>query len=318
MKSKQLGYVLMALIAVGIAGLVFRVVALGSDETVLEGLVQVSSEASDKVVIQHGERMTELIRLGDTETGYGWFADDEAVFEPKLNQFWLAVSDFYDAQLVATNPANHTRMGVADDQGIEVSFFQDRRSLQEKLIVGIWKPDVRLCYVRRAGKDDVFGIPCAQGNTFTPEPDGWKNPVVAAIPPNEVESLEFTYGSEQFLIAPDPNGEWLIIFPEGQAEPANPAAINSVLGSLQLLLSAGFADDRETEGLNFAAPDAMVRINTVPDGSTPTTRLRFLNRDDLTLYLAIPSISTVFIVEKQRVAGLLLTAQDFLLDLSGR
>ncbi len=315
MKSRQVGYVLMALIAVGVAGLAFRIVALGSDETILEGLVQVSSEASDKVVLRSGAVETELIRLGDTETGYAWLVDDQPVFEPKLNQFWLAVSDLYDAQLVATNPANHSRMGVADGEGVEVSFFQDRRSLQEKLIIGSWKPDVRLCYIRRAGADDVFGIPCAQGNTFTPEPDGWKNPVIAAIPPDEVESVEFTYSTEQFAITTDPDGEWVIVFPEGQAEPANPAAINSVLGSLQLLVSSGFADERETEDLNFATPDAMVRIITAPDAPTPTTRLRFLDRDDLTLYLAIPSQPTVFIVEKQRVEGLLLIAQNFLLDL---
>ena len=36
-KSRQLGFVLMALIAVGVAGLVFRIVSAGSDEIILEG-----------------------------------------------------------------------------------------------------------------------------------------------------------------------------------------------------------------------------------------------------------------------------------------
>ena len=42
MKSKQLGYVLMALIVVGIAGLVIRVTARTGPEDTLAGLVQVS------------------------------------------------------------------------------------------------------------------------------------------------------------------------------------------------------------------------------------------------------------------------------------
>ena len=192
MKSRQVGFVLMALIAVGIAGLAFRLIAGGSDEAILEGLVQVSSEASDRVLVEGDGFRTELQRLGDAEQA-AWLVDNQPVFEPWLEQFWQAVDDLYDAQLVSTNPANHERMGIVQGEAVEVSFFQDRRSLQEKFIVGEWKADVRLCYVRRAGQDNTYGIPCPGGNVFEPNPDRWKNPVVTAIPPNEIAEIEFTY-----------------------------------------------------------------------------------------------------------------------------
>lgn len=314
MKSKQVGYVLMALIAVGIAGLIIRVVARDGPEDTLAGLVQVSTEASDKITITNAESEAELVRLGDQSSGYAWFINDQPVFSPKLDQFWLAVSDLYSAQLVAENPRSQTRMGVADGQGVEVSFFRDRRSLQERFIIGTWKPEVRLCYVRRAGHDEVYGVPCPLGNIFDPTPDGWKNPVVAAIPPEEVASVEFSYLDEQFRLVFSPDEEWVIVGTDDNVTPAHPMAVNAVLGSLQVMVSSGFAGEDEAEELNFAVPDAMVRVVTKQGATTPTTRLRLLVRDETTMYLKIPTQSTVFIVDQRSLGGLLLRKDDFLVE----
>ncbi len=309
MKSRQVGFVLMALIIVGVAGLVFRIIAAGSDEIILEGLVQVSSEASDRVLVEGDGFSTELQRLGEAEQG-AWFVDDQPVFEPWLQQFWQAVDDLYDAQLVSTNPANHHRMGVVQGDSIEVSFFRDRRSLQEKFIVGTWKPAARLCYVRRAGHDETYGIPCAGGNVFDPDPDRWKNPVVASIPPNDIAEIQYTYRDEQFLLSPNEEGEWFVVSADGTENPTSPLAMNSIMGTLQLIIASGFAEEEVADTLNFAAPDAMVRVITHEDSATPSTRLRFLQRDDRSFYLKIPTTSTVYIVDTQRATPLLLRMSD--------
>ena len=311
MKSKQLGYVLMALIVVGIAGLVIRVIARTGPEDTLAGLVQVSREASDKIIITSDEFEAELVRLGDENTGYAWFINDEPVFVPKLEQFWLAVSDLYSAQLIAEKPSSQTRMGVADGEGVQVSFFQDRRSLQEKFIVGTWKPEIRLCYVRRAGHDEVYGVPCPLGNIFDPTPDGWKNPVVVAIPPQEIASVEFTYLDDRFLLIMNPDEEWVVVGEDQEVIPAHPLAVNSVLGALQVLVSSGFAEEEVADELNFAVPDAMIRVVTKEGSSAPTTRLRFLIRDELSLYLAVPTSATTYIVDQTAAGGLLLRKDAF-------
>lgn len=312
MKSKQVGYVLIALIVVGLAGLIIRVIARSGPEHTLAGLVQVSDKASDKIIIEDGESRAELIRLGDDNTGFAWFIDDQPAFSPKLEQFWLAVSDLYSAQLVAQNPSSQTRMGVTKEEGVQVSFFRDRRSLQERFIIGTWKPEVRLCYVRRAGHDEVYGVPCPLGNIFDPSPDGWKNPIVAAIPRADITSIEFTYLDEQFALNVTPDEEWFIVEDDGVTQPANPMAVSSVLGSLQVVVSSGFAEETETNDLNFAVPDAMIRVITKQGATTPTTRLRFLIRDETTLFLTVPSQSTVFIVDQRSVGGLLLRKTDLL------
>ena len=309
MKSRQVGFVLMALIAVGVAGLVFRIVAGGSDEVILEGLVQVSSQASDRVLVEGDGFTTELQRLGEAEQG-AWFVDDQPVFEPWLQQFWQGVDDLYDAQLISTNPANHDRLGVAQGDSIEMSFFQDRRSLQEKFLVGTWKPAARLCYVRRAGHDETYGIPCPGGNIFDPDPDRWKNPVVASIPPNEIAEIQYTYRDEQFILRPNEEGEWFVRGADGTENPSRPAALNSIIGILQLVIASGFESDEIAETLNFTTPDAMVRVITHDDAPTPSTRLRFLQRDDRSFYLKIPTTSTVYIVDAQRVGPLLLRMND--------
>lgn len=311
MKGQQVGYVLMALIAVGLVGLIFRIVAAGSDEITLKGLVQVSNEASDTILIRDQVNETELVRIGNSDTGFAWLVEGQQIFPPRLDQFWLAVSDLYSAQIVATDPANHSRLGISDGEGIEISFFRDKRSLQERFIVGDWRPEVRLCYVRRAGKDKVYGIPCPAGNVFDPNPDSWKDPIVAAIPPEDIDRFEFTYPDESFVLAVSPDGEWVVISGSGQVDAANPFAVNSVLAAVGLLVSSGFANEDEASELDFAAPDAVVRIVTKEEATAPTTRLRFLGRDEATVYVAIPTRSAVFILDTRVVAGLLLRLVDF-------
>ncbi len=60
MKSRQVGIVLIGLIVIGLAGLIIRVVSAGSDEVVLTGLIPISKDAIDRVVIRSGEQQAEL------------------------------------------------------------------------------------------------------------------------------------------------------------------------------------------------------------------------------------------------------------------
>ncbi len=311
MKSRQVGFVLMALVAVGIAALVFRIVSTESEAVILEGLLQVSEQASDRILVEGGDSYTELQRYGDSEQA-AWFVDDQPVFQPIMQQFWLAVSDIYDAQLVSNNPNNHARIGVADGDSIAVSFFQDRGALQEKFFIGEWKRDVRLCYVRRAGQDETYGIPCPYGNVFDPNPDNWKNPLITSVQLTEIAEIQYTYPDEAFVLRPSEDGlEWNVFTeaaPEGAA--VNPAALNAIIGSLRGVVASGFADDDESEELNFTAPDATVRVITREGAPTPSTRLRFLVRDDLTMYVKTPTASTVYVVDNRVTSSLLLRLGD--------
>ena len=305
MGSKQVGYVLIALIAIGVAGIVLRLIAAGSSELTLEGILPVSPDVIDQVTITaptgNEARLEKINEI--------WQIDREEAFLPKLNQLWTAASDIDGAQLVARNSANHVRMGVQEGQGINVSFWLGEFK-QEEFIVGRWTQEVRLCYLRKPARDEVYAIPCPFGNIFDSSADGWRNPVVASIPRDAIAAIEFEYPEEQFALRRVERG-WLAESAD-ISEPANVFAMNAVLGTLEGFIASGFAPESETENLDFTAPGSIsVRIVTTEDSGFPTTRIRLLPRDDISLYAKTPRRPNVFLMDARAVAGLLLSLDDF-------
>ena len=304
MKSKQVGYVLIALTVIGLAGLVLRLVSAGANELVLEGILPIAPEIIDKVTITSATSETELEKVGGV-----WLIDRDAAFIPKLEALWTATVDIDGAQLVAENPANHFRMGVEDDQGIYVAFWLGDFK-QEEFIVGKWTQDVRLCYLRKPKRDQVYGIPCPLTNIFDPDPTGWLNPIVMSIPRDQIEMIEFSYPDEEFVLRRAGRG-WTIDSGAGE-EPADIFAVNAVLSNIEVLASRDFAEPDEVQELVSAWADAIsVRVTPLPDSNFPTTRVRFLPRDDTSFYARTPVQSTGFVIDNAVISTLLLSVRDF-------
>ena len=96
------------------------------------------------------------------------------------------------------------------------------------------------------------------------------------------------------------------------SEPANVFAVNAVLGTLEGFIASGFAAEQETENLDFTGPEGIsIRIITTEDSGFPTTRIRLLPRDDLSLYATTPRRPNTFLIDARAVAGLLLSLEDF-------
>ncbi|MCI0795925.1 MAG: DUF4340 domain-containing protein [Chloroflexi bacterium] len=304
MKSKQVGYVLIALIVIGLAGLVVRLVAVGSNELVLEGILPIAPEVIDRVTITSSDNETELEKVAGV-----WLIGRDPAFGPKLQALWTATVDIDGAQLVAENPANHSRMGVGDGQGIRVAFWLGDFK-QEEFIVGKWSPDVRLCYLRRPKRDQVYGIPCPLTNIFDTDPNGWRNPVVVSIPRDAVEMVEFSYPNEAFVLRRAGRG-WTIDSGSGD-EPADIFAVNAVLSNIEVLVARDFAGPEDTEDLDFTGADGIsVRVTPLADTGFPTTRVRFLPRDDTSFFAKTPDKSTIFVIDVAVTRSLLLSSRDF-------
>ena len=305
MGSKQVGYVLIALIVIGVAGLVLRLIAAGSSELTLEGILPVSPDVIDRVTIASPSGIeARLEKVNDI-----WRVQREEAFIPKLNQLWTAASDIDGAQLVARNPENHAQMGVQEGQGINVAFWLGEFK-QEEFIVGKWTQDVRLCYLRKPARNEVYAIPCPFGNIFDSNADGWRNPIVASIPRDAIQSVEFEYPEESFVLQRAERG-WIV---EGVdvIEPASVFAVNAVLGTLEGFIASGFASEQEADGLDFTGPDGIsIRIITFEDSGYPTTRVRLLPRDDVSLYATEPRRANVFLIDARAAVGLLLSLSDF-------
>ena len=310
MKSRQVGFVLIALIVIGVAGLIARAVSSGSDELVLSGLLPLTIDVVDTVRISSDESTAELERIGTD-----WRIGEFRIFDPKLLEFWGAVSDIDGAQLVAINPANHSRMGVADGQGTKLGFFLGG-VVQEQFIVGTWSPEVRLCYLRRPGKNEVYSIPCASPEVFNTDPDGWRNRIVFRVPRNAVEAIGYTYPGEEFSVVVTERGA-VVMSDEGE-EPADAALLLNVLLAVENLPEAiGFASNTEARELSFDASTPSIIIDTVAESGIPTTRLRFIPRDDLSYWVKNPADTAVYIMDRGLVEFLLKTKEDFVLDTGG-
>lgn len=296
---------LIALIIIGVAGLVVRLIAAGSSELTLEGILPVSPDVIDRVTIAApAGSEARLDKINDV-----WQVDREEAFVPKLNQLWTAAADIDGAQLVARNPANHARMGVQEGQGINVAFWLGEFK-QEEFIVGRWSQEVRLCYLRKPARNEVYAIPCPYGNIFDSRADGWRNPIVASIPRDAIESIEYEYPGEDFVLRRVERG-WLAENAD-ISEPANVFAVNAVLGTLEGFIASGFAPEQETENLDFTGPEGIsIRIITTEDSGFPTTRVRLLPRDDISLYAKTPRRPNTFLIDARAAAGLLLSLDDF-------
>lgn len=306
MKSNQVGYVLIALIIIGLTGLIGRFISAGSNELTLSGMLPIAPDVVTKVIITDGQNRTELTKTGDS-----WRAGNYPAFIPKLNQFWIATSDIDGAQLIARNPSNHKRMGVdrENGNGVKVSFFLGS-AVQEEFTIGTWSPNVGMCYLRRAGKDEVHGIPCPAPAQiiFDPNPDGWRNPIIVNIPRTEIESVLFSYPNEEFLLALK-EGQWILDRGTGVADAADITQVERVLQSIELLYANGFVEESLAKDIDFGLPS--VRINTKEDSDYPDTRLRFTAAPGGSFYVRTPIHTSVFIIDPN-TAGALLQSREML------
>ena len=309
MKSKQVGFVLMALIAIGVAGILYRVISSGGTDFTMQGLMPITPDVIDRIEISASGQQAELVRMGDED----WRVGKNPAFTPRMSDFWMHVNDIPEAQLVARKPKHHAVLGVDENTGTELTFYLGQ-AIQEEFVVGKWSPDVKLCYVRKSGKDEVYGIPCSRNNVFSPDPDSWRNPIVASIPPADVESFDFIYPDSSLgFSVTKVDGDWQVTSQSGVDGIADERVIDMILQALTVVPAVGFVEDEEKDSLDFAAPDGAIRINTFQDSNSPTTRLKFIRNDELTYYVKVPSQSTVFLVDANLSDFLLMRKEDMIL-----
>ncbi len=308
MKSGQVGYVLLALIALAVAGVIVRLVSgVGGDET-LSGLLPVQRDVIDRVTIRTTTSEAILVRRGDA-----WTVGTHPAFEPKLDQMWSVVDEFEGAQLVSSNPANHERMGVDPQQGTEIIFFLGQ-AVQEKFTIGRWSPDVRQCFLRRGDGDLVYAVNCQFEDLFDPDPDGWRNPVIISVALEALDRVTIRFpreGDDFFEI--DTSGQFpVVLLPEGP-QPANPFTAEALVRALQVLVATGFASDEEAEGLNFDVPDASLLVKAKEGSQIPTQRILFIRREDGNYYAKNTARADVFIMEGPVVDSFMLPLDSYLI-----
>ena len=324
MKGREVGYVLLALIILGVAGVVVKLVDVGNNDQTLTGLLPLHSDVIDGITIRTTEfgpdsskGTAKLNRLGDSWS-IGTESGSQAAFQPYLDRMWEVVSRFEGAQLISTNTSNHKKMSIDDQTGIEVIFMLGA-SVQEKFTVSSdWSGDIRHCFLRRAGNDYVYTVPCQYDDIFNSDPNGWRNPIIIRIPLEEINlvTIRFPKQNNEFFdidLNGKTNGVWtpFLLLPDS-TQYANPYTAETLLKAINTLIASGFAEDEEGSNINFDIPDASILVKTREGSQIPTQRMLFIKRDDGNYYVKNTNRADVFVLDGEIVEGFVLPLDSYL------
>lgn len=305
MGGKQVGFVFVTLVILGIAALVFRFISAEPNEILLTGVAPLTEETLDKVVIRNNEFETVIEKLdGD------WQVGPYPVQRRRFEDMWATTQMFDEAQLIAQNPENHPLMGVSPENGTLVEFW-NQGDLVEEFFVGDqqfapigerlitpWQNFVRLCYLRDPEEDDVYGIFCDFPDRFLPDPKFWKHPLITEIPRDEVESISFRYPEEDFSLRIE-NSVWVVSQGGAEVGQADPETMLQLLQAVEYLVTSDFPTDDELGRLNFDLADITVFIQVRTGAISRSARLLLLERDEGGYFVKRQGQDYAFIIDDQ-------------------
>ena len=289
MKGKQLGYVLIAVIIIGIVGLGSRVAATVTDSEVpvLTGLRTLTPENIDMVVMRDWENEVTLIKREDGT----WWSDNYPVVQTKLTDFWDISSHIEGAELVATNAKNHKEMGVSQEFATLVQYWKSGE-LQEEFLVGdkqfvgksaetaffLWDVYVRTCFMRKIEQDEVYGVTCPYPQQFDARSRYCKDPIVLQIPREEIAAVAFADPGGQFDLQVI-DSVWMVGSGNDRVR-ANITLVQDMLKNIEMLVARDFPTEVQQAELDFSKPDITVTIVTKPDSQYPPSLLLILEDAD--------------------------------------
>ena len=318
MGGKQVGFVFAALVILGIAAFVFRVVSVEPEKIVISNVAPLTEETLDKVVIRNNEFETVIEKLdGDWQVGL------YPVQRRRFEDLWATTGLFDEAELIATNPENHPVMGVSPENGTLVEFWNGDDLVEEffvgdqqfapigERIITPWQNFVRLCYLRNPEEDDVYGIFCDFPDRFLPDPKFWKHPLITEIPRDEVESISFRYPEEEYSLRIE-NSVWVVSQDGAEVGQADPEKMLELLQAVEYLVTSDFPTDDEMSRLNFDLADVTMFIQVRTGAISRSARLLLLERDEGGYFIRRQGQDYSFIIDDQTAPFILKRIADLI------
>ena len=319
MRGRQVGYVLAALIILGVVGILIRLASTESQEVRrLTGINALTSDIVDKVVLRDAGDETRLTKIDGQ-----WWVGPYPALSARLETLWETASRIEGAELIATNSTNHDLMGVHPDNSSVVQFWRGDEILEEFIVgdkqyapvgekpITPWTAIVQLCYLRYPDGDEVYGIFCQYPEPFGTVADFWKDPIVAAIPPDEVARLRYEYSDQEFEVGLV-NSVWMVESDAG-VEPAGLEALAEVLGELRQVVTREFPEEDEVADLDFSQANAILRIGVREGASSASVELIFLqkSRNELSFYVKDSRESWIYFLDEEASDAILKRREDF-------
>ena len=318
MSGKYVGLVLIFVIVLGVAGIAFRLLSAEGEGVKTFGDVSpLGPEVVDRVVMRDAEQQTIVVKRDG-----GWWVDAYPAIGVRMETLWETASRIGDAELVATNSTNHDLMGVHPDNHTVLEFWSGGEVV-ERFIVGDkqfapvgervitpWTATVRLCYLRRPDEVEVYALFCEFPEPFGTDANYWRDPIVAAVPPDEIESVTFSYADESFSVRLI-NSVWSLESEEG-SEPASIEAVSSLLAELRQVVTGAFPTEEEAAGLNWEEPHAIISVGVREGSSGNGVLLLFLQKGrEPEFYVRDAQKAWSYFLGEEAIGFILKRRQDF-------
>ena len=237
------------------------------DET---GIIFIDPNIINSIQISDNKNTSSLYKVNES-----WRIGKQTVFEPKLSLFWKAIANIQKSELISVNPKNFQRMGFDDSDKTLVRFFLES-TLQEEFLVGKWDQDTKTCFIKKLNIDQVYGFTCPYENIFATDPDMWRNPIILSFPPQNIDSIKFSYPDREFEINLSESGWILNNNPEIMLDTTKIAQFANLT---QLLLADGFLTEEEAVKVDFNQSDALITFIPKPKTSSTISRIRLKQID---------------------------------------
>ena len=199
---------------------------------VLEALLQGASPETIRTVsfVYRGD----TIRLESAPEG--WLVNGYPADQGMVEQFWTELQSATVADLVATNPTNHERLGVSE----ELASLLDLEQVQGgtvSVLMGNPGPAWSDVYGRLRGEDDVYLVRGNLRSAATRTVSQWRDKRIAALDTAMVSRIQVETDGVEATLSRDAE-DWTV-----DGEPADPARVRGILSELARLDATDFGPD---------------------------------------------------------------------------
>jgi len=199
MSEKRLKQLVGALAVVVVLWIVATLVSRGGDGSI-EGTADLAGffDGVDATSVSEARilRPTDTIRL--THDGDSWHVNDFRADSGAVARFFQTLQDAKMGDLVATNPANHDRMGVSADSAKTLEL--DVGGATRSLLFGHDGPRPSTIYARRSDSDEVYLVEAGLSSHLTRQLDDWRNRKMLAIDTTRVARVEIVRDRDAYAL----------------------------------------------------------------------------------------------------------------------
>lgn len=219
-----------------------------------QGLAALSRDEIEAVTLRGPT--SDSLRLASE--GDAWTVNGFATEESAMSRLWDAVADARVTGLIASNPANHARLGVTEDSTWSVTFHRSDGDAM-RLFLGKAGPSFTSAYVRLPDEDEVYLVEGGLRSAVTRRIEDWRDRTIATVDTAAAARMTVERDAGQVTVTRGEEG-WSV----DDGAPADSTAVRNLLQEIASLEATGFAD----EGTAFEGGDSRRLVVQNAEGDT--------------------------------------------------